>query len=62
VAQWIVEEYRTRRIHGLGDGQRTGHADCGNTLRFDCAGDQSDGLVADRSDRDENGDVDFVFD
>ena len=53
VSEWIIEKRRPWWVHGPSDIQGTTHAQGRNASRFDVPGDQSDGLMADRSYRDE---------
>jgi hypothetical protein len=53
VAQRIIEESRPWRVYSSGDIQGAAHTQGRNASRFDVPGDQSDGLMADGSHRDE---------
>jgi hypothetical protein len=53
VSQRIIEKRRPWRVHGSGDIQGAAHTQGRNASRFDVPGDQSDGLMADGSHRDE---------
>ena len=57
VPQRIVEKRRPWRVHGPGDIQSATHTQGRNASRFDVPGDQSDGLMADGSHRDEQHDI-----
>ena len=58
MAERIIEKGRTRWVHGLGDIQGTAHAQRRDASRFDLSGDQSNGLMADGSYRDEQHGID----
>jgi hypothetical protein len=49
VAQGVVDEHCARWIGGGDDIAGAGHADGGQALRFQMTGNQTDGLMADRS-------------
>jgi len=53
VSQRVIEKCRPWWVHGPGDIQGTAHAQGRNASRFDVPGEQSDGLMADGSHRDE---------
>ena len=56
----IIEERRARWMHGSGNVQGATHAQGCNTRCFDVPGDQSDGLMADGSYRDEQHSIDVL--
>ena len=58
VSQRIIEKRRPWWVHGPGDIQGAAHTQGRNASRFDVPGDQSDGLMADGSDRDEQHGID----
>jgi hypothetical protein len=53
VSQRIIEKRRPWWVHGAGNIQGAAHTQGRNASRFDVPGDQSDGLMADGSHRDE---------
>jgi len=53
MAERIIEKCRTWWVHSLRNIQGTAHAQRRDTSHFDLPGDQSDGLMADGSHRDE---------
>ena len=56
----IIEERRSWWMHGSGNVQGATHAQGCNTRRFDVPGDQSNGLMADGSYRDEQHSIDVL--
>ena len=58
VPQRVIEKRRPGWVHGPGDIQGAAHTQGRNASRFDVPGDQSDGLMADGSDRDEQHGID----
>jgi hypothetical protein len=56
--QWIIEKRRPWWVHGPGDIQGAAHTQGRNASRFDVPREQSDGLMADGSDRDEQYGID----
>ena len=57
VPQRIIEKCRSWRVHSLGDIQGAAHTQGRNASCFDVPGDQSDGLMADGSHRDEQNSI-----
>ena len=58
MAERIIEKCRTRWVHGLRNIQGAAHAQRRDASRFDLPGDQSNGLMTDRSYRDEQHGID----
>ena len=58
MSQWIVEKRCPWWVHGPGDIQGAAHTQGCNASRLDMPGDQSDGLMADGSHRDEQHSID----
>ena len=56
----IIEERRAWWMHGSGDVQGTAHAQRRDASGFNMPGDQSDGLMADGSDRDKQHSIDVL--
>ena len=59
VSERVIEKRRARWVPCLDDVQRTAHAQGRDAGSFDVTSDQSHGLMADRSDRDKQGDLSF---
>ena len=57
VSQRIIKKCRPWWVHGPGDVQGAAHTQGRNASRLDVPGDQSDGLMADGSHRDEQHDI-----
>jgi len=60
VSQRIVQKRGAGRVDGPRNIERTAHAQRGNAGGLDLAGDQSHGLMADRSDRHQEEGIDTV--
>ena len=61
VAQGIVDEGGARRVCGADDVIGARHAEGRQTGRFQVSGNQTNGLVADGSQRDQQGDIDRLL-
>jgi len=59
VPQRVIEKRRTRRVPSLEDVQGTSHAERGNAGGLGVTGDQSHGLMADRSDGNQQREIGF---
>lgn len=61
ITQWKIREDETRHAAMLHDVLGGADDDGGNTVRFKMTGDQTHGLVTDRSKRGQNGRVDLLL-
>ena len=62
MAQRKIEKDRTWRIHRSGNRKSARQTQRRNSLRLDFSRDQSHGLMTNRSDRDQQDEIDLVFD